>query len=195
MRGFSLVELLVICAILVVISGTILVSDTRFGGAMLLENLAYDMALSVRESQVFGVSVQRFSTNTYSAGYGMHFDMTSPTTYLLFADVITANGMYDCPTPGSSNCELYSSTAISRGFTISDICVTPNNGTEVCGHNRVDVFFQRPEPDAFLSVDGVSCPLQSASCQQRARIQVKSPRGDFSSVIIDNNGQIFVQKI
>src|SRR3989344_4615422 len=50
-RGFTLVELMVVTGILVVITSLILANNTRFGGAVLLENLAYDIALSMRKAQ------------------------------------------------------------------------------------------------------------------------------------------------
>src|SRR3989344_9303934 len=53
-RGFTLIELLVVTGILVLISGLVLANNTRFGGAILLKNLAYDVGLSIREVQVYG---------------------------------------------------------------------------------------------------------------------------------------------
>src|SRR6185295_20368 len=110
--------LVVVTAIIAIITGLILVSDATFGGKVLLENLAYDMALSIRQAQVYGISVQRFNT-TFNAPYGVHFDTTSPSSYNTFADVFGAttnnpsNGMYGCPTPGSqSTCELVNLTQI-----------------------------------------------------------------------------------
>src|SRR3989344_3669939 len=45
--GFTLVELVVVTAIIVVVSSVVLVNNNRFGGVIQLENLAYDVALSV----------------------------------------------------------------------------------------------------------------------------------------------------
>jgi hypothetical protein len=119
-RGFTLIEMISIVAIISVITGLFMVSNSAFGGKVLLENLAYDIALSIRESQVFGISVQRFGTTNFTAGYGMHFDISSPADYSTFADALTENGLYDCPTPGSTaTCELVQTTSISRGFRIS----------------------------------------------------------------------------
>ena len=49
-RGFTLIELIVVTGIIVVVSTLVLSSNARFGGAILLENLAYDVGLSVRKA-------------------------------------------------------------------------------------------------------------------------------------------------
>lgn len=176
-----------------------LVSNSNFGGKVLLENLAYDIALSVRQAQVYGISVQRFGTDTFSAGYGVHFDTSSPSTYWTFADALTANGLYDCPTPGSNTtCELVQSTSISRGFRISKICVPAGTDSTTCTSvNPVDVTFRRPEPDACISIEGVAGvngSLQCTTTHDSVRLVLVSPRGDVTSVVMEKNGQVSVQK-
>src|SRR3989344_5480115 len=97
-RGFTLVELMVVTGIFVVITSLILANNTRFGGAVLLENLAYDIALSVRRAQVYGIAVRRFGEDDFSAGYGVNFTIGTPAVYILFADIYpksTGNGIYE----------------------------------------------------------------------------------------------------
>lgn len=192
-KGFTLIELLVVTAILTIVSGIILVNNNRFGGAILLENLAYDVGLSIREAQVYGIAVRRYGTSNFQAGYGMHFSMSSPTTYVLFVDAVSENGLYDgCP--DSASCELVQSTDIHRGFQIADLCSIPTSGGgETCDLDRLDILFQRPEPDAFISANGVSGVVSPASLQERGRIVLQSPRGDQQSVIVEIAGQIATQ--
>jgi len=194
-RAFTLIELLVVTGIIVIISTIILANNNRFGGVVLLENLAYDVALSIRQAQVYGISVARFQSNTFSAGYGVHFDLSSPDTYVLFADAIQANGLYDCPQPGTNNCELVETTTLSTGYNIYNLCETPSSGVETCGISKIDVVFKRPEPDAWISASGVSCINNNGTCGESARVLLQSPHGDHMSVVIYANGQISVQKV
>jgi hypothetical protein len=132
----------------------------------------------------------------------VHFDTTSAYNYWTFADALTVNGLYDCPTPGSSDtCELVQSTSISRGFRVSKICVPAGTNSATCTSvNPVDIVFKRPEPDACISAGGISSLIvvngaqQCTSSYDSARIVLSSPRGDTTSVVIERNGQISVNK-
>ena len=196
LRAFTLIELLVVTAIIVVVTGIILADNNRFGGVVQLENLAYDVALSIRQAQVYGISVARFSTasvcagqpqsSNFCSGYGMHFDIRDPQHYEFFADV-SGNGLYD----PSENVPP-SPYTIANGFKISALCTTPPVGTESCGATAIDVVFKRPEPDAWISAGGASCILSNGPCEEGARIVLTSPRGDTMSVVVEVNGQISV---
>ena len=194
-KGFTLIELLVVTGIIVVISTIVLANNNRFGGVILLQNLAYNVALSIREAQVYGISVQRFQASTFNAGYGVHFDLSSTDTYVLFGDAIQVNGLYDCPQPGTNNCESVQATSISTGYSIYDLCITPASGVETCGIAKLDIIFKRPDPDAWISASGVSCILDNGACGESARALLKSPRGDKTSIVVYANGQISVQKV
>ena len=187
-RALTLVGLLVVTGIIVVVSAIILANNSQFGGLITLENLTYEMALSVRQAQIYGIAVRRFGASNYSAGYGMHFEKTSPSSYQLFADAVIANGLYDTN-------ELVQSTTLTGGYHITDLCVRLPGSTSTacsaytCGLDRLDILFKRPEPDAFIRANGNSA-LNEAAC-----IIVTSPRGDSQkkAVVIEATGQISVQ--
>lgn len=189
--------MVVITAIIAVITGLILVSDSRFGGKILLENLAYDMALTIRQAQVYGISVQRFGTS-FSAGYGVHFDTTSFSNYITFADASCVDGMYDTVNSQCPTNEIANTTQIERGFRISKLCAPAGSDSATCTSvNPLDILFRRPEPDACFSANGISDLDSSSQCKvtyPNARIVVVSPRGDVDSIVVENNGQITVQK-
>jgi len=180
-------ELLVVMGIIVVITGVVLANNTRFGGAVLLENFAYDVALSMRKAQIYGISVRRTGTD-FLGGHGIHFDLADPTHYSLFADS-SKNGLYD---EGES---VPAEMTISQGYSISDLCATPPGGSETCdGISKLNILFKRPEPDAWISSTDESCISPPNACKESARIVLRSPRGDTKSVVVWANGQISVQQ-
>ena len=190
-KGFTLIELIVVTGILALISSLILANNNRFGGETLLRNLAYDIALSVRQAQVYGIAVRRFADDEFNTGYGMYFNKDTATTYVLFADAYPGgggNGLYD---PGEN--ELVEATTMQKGFHIADLCATSDGVSEICGIDTLHILFKRPEPDAYISINGVSGTLNPTALHERGRIIIESPRGDRFSVVVEATGQISVQ--
>jgi prepilin-type N-terminal cleavage/methylation domain-containing protein len=195
-RGFTLVELLVVVAVIIFVSAMIFANNNKFGGQALLQNLAYDIALSVREAQVYGISVKG-AGSSFSAGYGMHFSLATVSTYNLYADTknaanqIVPDGLYEAGEDVSP-----SPYVIGRGFYISKLCVTSfAMPVEDCTPTSLDILFVRPEPDAYISIgvpqyDGAGQIIPSTYAQ--ARVVATSPRGDVMSILISSNGQISV---
>ncbi|MDO8575798.1 MAG: prepilin-type N-terminal cleavage/methylation domain-containing protein [bacterium] len=194
-RGFTLIELVVVTAIIVVVTSVVLVNNNRFGGVVQLENLAYDVALSVRQAQVFGVSVQRYGSGAsadFTSGYGMHFNIKDPVHYEFFADV-DKDGFFD-----SDENVAPSPYTIRSGFRIAGLCSPQGQDAATCMNatsvTQVDIAFKRPEADAWISAGGVGCEYGEGTCAASARIVLLSPRGDVMSVLVGANGQISVQR-
>lgn len=93
--GFSLVELMVTISIFVIITSITLTNYPKFSNKLSLDLLAQDIALSLRQAQIFGSSVfgaksSGGPTRVFKA-YGVHFN--APTVgqiiypYFLFADI------------------------------------------------------------------------------------------------------------
>ena len=190
--GFTLVELVVVTAIIVVVSSVVLVNNNRFGGVIQLENLAYDVALSVRQAQIFGVSVQRYGSGDFTSGYGMYFNLNDPVHYEFFADV-DKDGFFD-----PSENVAPSPYTIRSGFRISGLCAPQGTDAATClgatPATQLDIAFKRPEADAWISAGGVGCAYGAGTCAESARIVLLSPRGDVMSVVVGANGQISVQR-
>lgn len=193
LRAFTLVELVVVTGIIVVVTSVVLVNNNRFGGVVQLENLAYDVALSVRQAQVYGISVQRYGAAGFLSGYGMHFDINDPQHYEFFADV-DKDGFFDSPGENVSP----SPYTIRSGFRISGLCAPQGTNAATCtgvsSASQIDITFKRPEADAWISASGIGCAYGVGTCAESARIILLSPRGDVMSIIVGANGQISVQR-
>lgn len=178
-RGFSLVELLVVTAVVVIVSAAVLSNHAKFGTTVVLERLAYDIGLALREAQTYGISVFRSNTGEFAQSYGIYFLISSPNSFVLFADTGTSNGIYDTG-------ETIEMQTLPNGYSITSLCATPGTGEESCTNTRLDVAFSRPDPDALIRVQGLPAQLNSA------RIVVKSPQNDTRSIIIEASGQIHI---
>jgi len=173
-----------VTGVIVILSTILLANHNKFGGAITLRNIAYDIALSMREAQTYGISVRKFGegAGSFGAGYGVHFESTSPTTYLIFGDAVNANGLYEAG-------ESVQLLTMLGGYHLNDLRVTPTGGgAEITGLDKLDVLFQRPDPDAYIRANDLTGTLY-----QRACIIIESPRGDVLSVIVELTGQISVQ--
>lgn len=173
-RGFTLMEMVVTVGIFALISTIIIVRNAQFDNETLLQNLAYDIALSVRQAQQFGVNV-RASEGVFSGSYGMHFTAES-STYVMFTD-IDEDGAYDEPK------ELLETYTLGRGATIGAICDIQVKQDD-CAHKQIDIVFRRPDPDAIINNGEIS----------HATLELVSGRGDGSRIIsIESTGQISIK--
>lgn len=164
-------------AIIAIISAVVLARYKSFNSTILLRDLAYEIALSIREAQVYGVSVHS-TEGSFNFAYGIHF--TRGTTYALFADSSPEGspgyGRYDTG-------EELSSYAIGQQNAIVDLCA---NAT--CGHTSLDVLFKRPEPDALFAVNGVVATPNSVKV-----VVGGGTEGNTRTVKVSPTGQISIE--
>ncbi len=214
-RGFTLIELLVTVSIMVIITSLLMVRQSRFNSSTLLRSLAYSVALSVRQAQVYGTSA--FGTTTSNStvcgtntfqnsacfvqGYGVFIDTTTvanPTTYILFAD-LNNNGTYDT----GEDVKTYS---LGNGYSIAKICV--NAGlNQYCSStiHKLSILFRRPNPDACFTTDDPSllgwstaCAVGGTAAFASSSIQVQANGGDVGStrsIFINTTGQITIGNV
>jgi len=179
-RGFTLVELLVTISLFAILTSIVIFSQSKFNGSVLLTNLAYDVALTVRQAQTFGVNVRETSAGVFDKAYGVHFDISDPTYFILFADSSGDDREYTAESDSKVN-----SYSIKRGNKISDICVT-SSGASDCEINKLDITFLRPDPDAIFESDPTKSDITEA------KIIISSVSGDKRNVLINSTGQISI---
>lgn len=216
-RGFTLIELMVVLAIIVIVTTVVLTNQSSFNKTLILSNTAYDIALSLRSAQTYGLS-SRASGTTVNTGYGVHFSNGAPSSFTLFADAFPgpiASNCHGIPVGGANapdakpgDC-VYESTQgekvldymLGNSITVSDFC-TKQGISWSCtyahdgasgGLSSLDIVFARPNSDTFMSANGsyAAAPFSvTAAC-----ITIASPQGGARYVSVSTSGQIIANAL
>jgi hypothetical protein len=178
---------MVVVAIITIMTAVLLLQQKKFDSSTLLRSLAYSIALSVRQAQVYGTSVRQFNTTVqgFSYNYGLYF-LSGPVNannYRLFADV-DGDHMYD----SSPTDESVQQFKINSGYSITKFCgISASGGSQVCSPTLswLSIYFKRPNPDAFFAAS-------SGGPYCAAYIELQGPGGDTRTVKVTTTGQILV---
>lgn len=180
-RGFSLIELMITIGIVVLVTGLALLRYSGFNNAVLLKSQAYELALDIRQAQVYGISVSGQNAANFSGAYGISFNMATPGTYQLFQDGTTGNQYRYDSGEGVGNTYV-----IDPRFVISQICTS--GGNCLPGNGIAAVAFQRPNFDAHIYKSNQASP----SNLEITIASVSSPT-NTRKVVVYASGQIAVQ--
>ncbi len=182
---------MVTVSIIVIISSIVLFNFPSFASRILLENLTHEIALVVRQAQVYGIGIKQTTGGLFPA-YGVHFDNSSGVItvgdvteearklVIFFADLPAGvgNGRYDVG-------EEVETFVIQRGNIISGLCYDVSCSSA----DTLDITFKRPEPEAHIRVNGGSSDVSSA------RITISPPSGSEIGdrfIYVYSSGQIAV---
>lgn len=191
MKGFTIVELIVSIAIFAVMTALVIAKYGTFNQSTLLTNIAYDMALTIRTAQTYGLSVKSTSSsvNDFGSAYGIHFSNNSNNTFTFFADTITGSGLYKY-----NDGEAITKYTLTQGVTIDSICLGSelNDCTKLNSeYDSLDIVYKRPNPNAIFNVTSIDALTLENS--PTAFIELKSSDGTNKvAVYIRKNGQISV---
>jgi prepilin-type N-terminal cleavage/methylation domain-containing protein len=198
-RGFTLVELLVSVAIFVFMTALLVAKYGTFNQSVLLTDLAYDVALTVRTAQTYGLSVTsatNSSVDAFKYAYGVDLTTLAPSPagnsdnqLILFADTNTIpsnpNSIYDGDvqvTPGAD--KVINTYAIKRGAIVSGFCTT-ESGCATLLTGQLDITFKRPNPNAKICLGSDCSPAY-------VQITLRGTDGSTRTVVVRSNGQISV---
>jgi prepilin-type N-terminal cleavage/methylation domain-containing protein len=202
-KGFTLVELLVTITIFVILTGVVLFNQSRFNSTILLTNLAYDTALTIRQAQTYGINIKEFDNGSGTGNfvpYGVHFDMSANKSFILFADMAYDKTNPDLLTPYAGDkysCRVADNCvnrySVKRGNYISGICVKTQT-TDCSPVSELSILFKRPNPDAVIygRGDGETDYTQYS----KATITLTGVDGiSTRSVVVQENGLIEIKSI
>jgi prepilin-type N-terminal cleavage/methylation domain-containing protein len=210
MKAFTLVELMVSTAIILVISGVLFSNQQEFGRTMLLKNTAYDIALSLRNAQTYGIGSRGVSAVTKNAGYGIEFSSTKQDSFVFFADTsptiaakAISSGIPATPVskPGDGVYTVGSDTLvqtyqINNSMKITNFCgiATPKYYCATGGNQgsmgRLDVVFTRPNPFASTTLFNSSGTKINDINISGACLTITAPVQNKSHILVRQNGSV-----
>jgi prepilin-type N-terminal cleavage/methylation domain-containing protein len=180
--GFTLVELLVSISIFVVITAILMIRYNKFDDTILLTNLAYDMALTIRQAQTYGLNTREASPGVFTKSYGVHFSGNDNKSFTLFAD-LDDNNQFD-----SASDKVLSVYTIKKNNTISDVCAgSQDDCVSISSSDSLSLIFKRPNPEAIIN-DGTGV------MKSYAKITLESKNGeDHTYIVVRKTGQISIE--
>ncbi len=205
-RGFTLIELIVVMAIMMIVTAVVLYNYKSFNSQTLITNYAYEVAFAIKEAQVYGLSVLKGSAKGFASskagfqqGYGIHFDnasLSTPSSFVLFNDFPTAwqtSPVGDAAFTPSADEKSINTYTLSGRYRVKQYCgykgSTPNCISDSGSKISLDITFVRPNPDAVIHMTGVSNPYD------RAEITIVSPQEGERKVVVYSTGQISIPSI
>ncbi len=208
-KGFTLVELIISIGIFAFMTALLVVKYGNFNQSVLLTNLAYDVALTLRTAQTYGLSVKQVTTaptvtgtatptpgQTFKTAYGVNFNSQynitcgsyNLTKFVMFGDT-DLNGVFNDP---ACNEPVVGSYNLRRGATVDTICIVSNSDPECSYYLSVNITFKRPDPDAIICPEGLDNSTGDCEPFVYAKITIRDPGGERRSVIVRKNGNIDV---
>ncbi len=212
--GVTLIEMIVVVAIIAAVSSVIIFNYSDFSTNVSVRNLAQEVALSIRKAQTYATSARPIEglsgvdSQTFP-GYGISFAVDGPLTppdpmtpgpkqFVLFAQT-GSNGqnLYEkgtqCGNPAPDD-ECLESFTITTADKISSICAVVVSGSRpACFTDDADVAitFERPSPDAVICMRSNTaeylCDIPYVT------LNLESAKGLKRSVTVWSTGQISVQ--
>jgi len=214
-KGFTLIELILVLGIFSILTAVTVYSYGDFNNNIILTNLAYEVALEIRQAQVYSISVRSSDLpnstreKQFDASFGVYINPgTSPTGIVFFSDSEHPNGWCNagsantdclftpqiCGTdPGKDECRHVSS--LTRGITFENICAANsisgifgengNCATNAETLNSVAITFKRPNPESII-LDNKGRTHANVGIVLKANEETKR------AVIVSSTGQISV---
>lgn len=204
--GLTIVELLVVVSIFIIITGISIFNYAKFDSYTSTQNLADDIALTVRQAQSYAIGVQGIEGNFLNIGYGVHFALNenalyshlgSKTSFVLFADM-DGDKVYDydtnnptCGEPSSLN-ECLEIFTIKSDDLISSFLIDGSQEILNFG-DTVDIVFKRPNPEPVFCyrANDINCETNIYSIGIKVSNQ-KDPSKIYKIIEVSNVGQISV---
>jgi len=182
--GFSLLEMIMVLTVFGLITSIVTYNYGAFNNQITLTNLAYEIAMQIREAQVFSMGV-RGANNAFDSRYGVYFKAGTG-SFISFVD-----------SDGDGLCK--------SGAEFCDACTTPTECQKIISLPRnmmvekfekvgdnspvtgpVFITFKRPDPEAIIRNSG-------SLITSGVSVIVRSPDNQYKKIVVRENGYISVE--
>lgn len=174
MKGFTLIEVLVVASITVVITGLLIQNFSR--SRVDLNQTTLIIVDAIRDAQSQALAGALF-TGKYRCGYGIHFNASD---YIIYAGPdVDAEGI-DCSTQ-DPDYNVGIDSIVRQG-------IISNSSLELVATE--DIFFEPPDPTTYIG--GVSTPGRVTLINIR-RKDASCPSSDCRTISVTTSGRIQTQ--
>lgn len=207
-----MIEMLMVLAIFTILTSIVMYNYSEFNSKTIMSNMAYEIALSVRQAQVYSLGVRGQAGNEeFDNRYGVYFnnEYNGGKNFIFFFDKkpVEAGGEPngwcdgDANEPNCMACvsggECLEKVTLTRDIFVGQICISDSidpvsengicNGTN-SSKDDASITFDRPNPDAKVSTSDT----RPYNVPKNVGIVVKNKFGNQRAVIIRSTGQISV---
>lgn len=183
-QGFTLIEMIVVMAIFTIMTIVVMANLPAFQSRTSLDLLAEEVAITIRQAQVFGTGTRGFGEKEFPS-HGVYFnigDSGDKQSFILFADLPDANG--DVNNTYDELTELREKFQFRGGVEITDLKGCNDSGC-VSDTEILQILFKRPEADAIFSPPG------NFSYVRITISSVRDPDDEKRYVMVWNTGHIY----
>ena len=183
--GFTLIELMVTVGIFVFMTALLLAKYNSYYSGTIFKNQAYDVAITLRQAQSFGISVKadpgNVNTPTFGSAYGVNFPNAGITDFNLFS--YRGN-----PVNGFNNVGTEKNYKLKYGAYFAELKVS-TDGTNYSYADNVDIVFQRPNPEAIICA---KVGVRTCNVYKYVDLVMKSQNNVIKTIKINSSGQISI---
>ena len=173
--GFTLVELMIVIAIIAIISALTLFNNAKLNSSVLLSNTAYEIGLIVRDAQISGLGAKVSNINdngnivATTSNQGISIDIDKLEQIIFFSDK-NMNNKFD----------------LTGDVNTSGSCNTSNLF-------KLNIIFKRPNPEAYFFYDNGSPDVVEHKTGFIV-INIGFDGGECRSIIVYKTGAVQIDK-
>ncbi len=206
-KGFTILEMLMVLAIFGILTAVIVFNYGEFNSKTIMTNMAYEAALSIRQAQVYSLSVRGdVGVPNFDNHYGIYVNPTIDNKSFAFFIDRVENGVTDgacnadgtCLSCSATDSECLEKISLTRDVVVSRICLSfdpqsiVDRDTGLCSEDEVGeltLTFERPNPDAVVRTGSDIVPGANVA------IVLKTSYGNQRAIIVKSTGLISVESI